>query len=85
MDPRAVYDQPECEIKPLESIANIAEDAERSATLIEAFLTRFRHGQGGEKTSQVTPVPAGHRGQIERLRNAVCEIEKLARELGTIG
>ena len=78
---------PDCEAKPLEAIPQIADEAERAATLISAFIVRFRHGHAGEaaKPTQLAPVPSGHAGQIDRLRNAVFEIDKLARELGTIG
>ena len=75
--------------KPLETIGAIADDAERAATYIAAFITRFRHGNmpsvAGANTTQLKPVPSGHHGQIERLRDAVFEIDKLARELGSIG
>jgi hypothetical protein len=84
------YDDPmkaECDTKPLEGLASIAEEAERAATLIDAFITRFRHGSGpiGTGTTQIKPVPSGHAGQLERLRDAVFTVDKLARELGTIG
>jgi hypothetical protein len=82
-----VAGKPECETKPLETVASIAEDAERAATLISAFIVRFRHGNSGDasKAAQLAPVPSGHAGQIDRLRAAVFEIDRLARELGTLG
>jgi hypothetical protein len=77
----------ECDTKPLETISAIADDAERTATLISAFITRFRHGHvptTPEKT-QPQPVPSGHAGQLTRLRDAVFNLDKLARDLNTLG
>jgi hypothetical protein len=75
------------DVKPLETLSSIADEAERSVTLISAFITRFRHGHVPEAASsgQLKPVPSGHTGQIERLRDAVSNIDNLARELGSIG
>ena len=77
------------ENRPLENLSSIADEAERTATLISAFITRFRHGNpapasGGDK-AMLKPVPSGHHGQIERLRDAVSQLDKLARDLNTLG
>jgi hypothetical protein len=88
MESDYAYDRPECDMKPLETIANIAEEAERAGTLISAFITRFRHGSLPEPNSGrdgIKPVPSGHAGQLTRLRDAVATVEKLARDLGTLG
>ena len=74
---------------PLDSISGIADEAERCAGYIEAFITRFHHGGVSQvvaaKAAQLTPLPSGHAGQIQRLRDAVASVDKLARELQTIG
>lgn len=70
--------------RPLDTIATLADEAERSVHLITEFIDRFAgHGRAG--SAAVAPVPSGHSGQIDRLRAALNDIDKLARELGTIG
>lgn len=80
---------PECEVTPLDSIGAIAEEAERAGTYISAFIARFRHGKIPEAApgsiGQLKPVPSGHAGQIDRLRDAIATIDRVARELQTIG
>lgn len=77
--------------RPLDNVPYVAEEAEATAVLIRDFISRFRHGpqapSGGVLASgaKLTPVPSGHVGQLTRLRDAVAELNKLARELGTIG
>lgn len=76
------------DVKPLDTICNIADEAERTATLISAFIARFRHGDIPEQANaarQLQPVRSGHVGQLDRLREAVADANKLARELGTLG
>jgi hypothetical protein len=70
--------------RPLDTVQYLADEAERSAHLIAEFIDRFR-GHGGNAGNAVTPVPCGHFGQLDRLRNALVTIDQLARELGTIG
>ncbi len=70
--------------RALETLSTLADEAERSAELIAAFIGRFA-GHGGNGAAMVAPVPSGHSGQIDRLREALASIDKLARELGTIG
>ncbi len=69
---------------PLDSLAVLTEETERSAHFIQEFIDRFR-GSGSDKVGGPTPVPSGHMGQIARLREAVSSVDKLARELRSIG
>jgi hypothetical protein len=89
MDAAYAYECGPDETKPLETLSTIADEAERTATLISAFITRFRHGHisgnvGGEKAT-LAPVPSGHAGQLNRLRDAVSQLDMLARDLNTLG
>ncbi len=70
--------------RALETLCILAEEAEKAAEQIASFIYRFT-GHGGAESSDIAPVPSGHSGQIDRLRKALAEIDKLARELGTIG
>lgn len=84
------YGESACvDVTPLESISNIADEVERSATYIQSFITRFRHGHTDQPytaaSNQLRPVPSGHAAQITRLRDAVATVDQLARELQTIG
>ncbi|MES2752780.1 MAG: hypothetical protein V4661_15535 [Pseudomonadota bacterium] len=63
---------------------DLADEAERTAEAIESFIDRCR-GSGGAKSASVSPVPSGHFGQLDRLKYALAEANKLARELQTIG
>ena len=76
--------------RPLENIAYLAEEVERSAGLVRAFIGRFRAGTipttaGALPPATIAPVPSGYDGQLRRLRNVVGELDNLARELGSIG
>jgi hypothetical protein len=83
-DVYAVSESPD--VPYLDRVVAIAEEAERSATLIEGFIARCRGGGIMSGASAATaPMPSGHFAQLNRLRDAVSEIDKLARELGTIG
>jgi hypothetical protein len=49
--------------KPLEGLASIAEETERAAALISAFITRFRHGNPAPTAggmNAIKPVSSGH-------------------------
>jgi hypothetical protein len=71
--------------RPLETIQNLADEAERSAHLIREFINRFRGSGEPKGVGGPTPVPSGHFGQLDRLGNALVSVDQLARELGTIG
>jgi len=68
----------------LDGVSEIANQAERAADLIEAFIARFRGGKA-EQTPAPQPVPSGHSGQLERLARAVGTVCNLASDLRSIG
>jgi hypothetical protein len=79
--------QTACEDRPyLARIADAADELDRIAGYIENFIDRCRGGGGsGAKLGAPTAVPSGHFGQLERLQDNLGRVDKLARELQTIG
>lgn len=71
----------------LARLADIEEQLGRSADLIEQFIARCRGGgvQTISGPAGATPVASGHFAQIERIVEQMTRIDKLARELGSIG
>lgn len=69
----------------LARISDIADEAERIAGYIENFIDRCRSGGALTGKTGPTPVPSGHFGQLDRLQDNLARIDKLARELQTIG
>lgn len=79
--------QAECasDTRPLDTIAHLADEAERAARFINDFIDRFRGGGNVKVASGPTPVPSGHFGQLDRLRSNLSAIDAAARELNSIG
>jgi hypothetical protein len=69
----------------LARIADAADELERIGSYIEDFIDRFRGGDLATQKVGPTPVPSGHFGQLERLQDNIVRVDKLARELQTIG
>ena len=82
--------QPECvpDRPYLARIGDAADELERIAGYIQNFVDRCR-GCGGNTLSdgstKIAPVPSGHFGQLDRLQDNLARVDKLARELQTIG
>jgi hypothetical protein len=70
----------------LDCVSYLADDLNGSANRIETFLARFHGNATAERANgNISAVPAGHAGQIERLRDVAGRLEKLTSELGNIG
>ena len=70
----------------LARIGDLADEAARIATYLDGFIARCRGGISGDaKAGGPTPVPSGHFGQLDRLQDNLGRLDKLARELQTIG
>jgi hypothetical protein len=69
----------------LARISELADEANRIAGYLQAFIDRCRGGGTGEGKCGPVPVPSGHLGNIDRLTESLGRVDKLARELQTIG
>lgn len=69
----------------LARLSDIEGELSRSAALIEEFIARCRGGiiAGGAKSS--VPSDSGHLATLDRITEQMTRIDKMARELGTIG
>ncbi len=69
----------------LARISDAADELDLIAGYIQSFIDRCRGGGDSAKTGGPTPVPSGHFGQLDRLQDNLGRVDKLARELQTIG
>jgi hypothetical protein len=70
----------------LARLMDIENQLAQSADLIEEFIARCRGGGVLNKVAgSAAPVATGHFAQIERVVEQMTRIDKMARELGTIG
>jgi hypothetical protein len=68
----------------LARIGDIADEAYIIGNYIQDFIDRCRGGgQASEKIGG--PVPSGHLGNLDRLQENIGRVDRLARELQTIG
>jgi len=67
-------------------ISDMADEAERIGNYIEQFIDRCRGGASIVRSDTSTvPVSTGHLANLDRLTENLGRIDKLARELQTIG
>lgn len=71
--------------RALEQIEYMANRAEALAVKLAEFLARFHGHPPSEEKRGPSPVPAGHRGQLERLNSLIYEIERLTNDINDIG
>ena len=69
----------------LARIGESADELDRIAGYIQSFIDRCRGTALGDCAPKVSPVPSGHFGQLDRLQDNLARVDKLARELQTIG
>ena len=69
----------------LARISDAADELDRIAGYIQNFIDRCRGGGAATGNAGPTPVPSGHLGQLDRLQDNLARVDKLARELQTIG
>jgi hypothetical protein len=69
----------------LARISELADETNRIAGYLQAFIDRCRGGGNIEGKTGPTPVPSGHLGNLDRLTENLSRVDKLARQLQTIG
>jgi hypothetical protein len=69
----------------LAHLGELADEAALVASYIQDFIARCRGSQAGEAKTGPMPVPSGHLGNLERLTENMARLDKLARELQSIG
>lgn len=71
----------------LARIEDAADELDRIAGYIQDFIDRCRGCALSQSAASGTlsPVPSGHFGQLDRLQDNLARVDKLARELQTIG
>jgi hypothetical protein len=66
-------------------LSDIEGELARSADLIEEFIARCRGGGMAGNTKSPVPAASGHFAALDRVIEQMTRIDKLSRELGTIG
>lgn len=71
----------------LARIGDAADELERIAGYIQNFIERCRGGGAtlADGAAKIAPITSGHFGQLDRLQDNLARVDKLARELQTIG
>ena len=81
------------EVKPLDQIANLADDAARMGDTLESFLSRINGpspaqlASGGQTLpgSSIAAAPACVRSEISRLRNNLAMMGELVDQINRLG
>lgn len=69
----------------LARISDYADEADRIADYIQMFIDRCRGGGNTAAANGPSPVPSGHLANLDRLQDNLARVDKLARELQSIG
>lgn len=70
---------------PLDTIDDLAAQADRVANTIQSFIARCQGGGIGGESAAKEPRPSGHLSNLDRLAKSISRADELARVLSSIG